>query len=110
LSASSGEPVGSTFSQSFAPPVKGETALVSVHIPDLVLAPGRYHLAVATGVGDARTGHRDFDVITNVLPFEVAPGVGADGAFEHWQSHWGRVRINPLVVQQGVTDHAHLAL
>ena len=110
LSASSGEPVGSTFSQSFVPPANGDTAMVSVRIPDLALAPGRYHLAVATGVGDARTGHRDFDVITNVLPFEVAPGVGADGAFEHWQSHWGRIRINPLVVQQGVIDHAHLAL
>jgi lipopolysaccharide transport system ATP-binding protein len=110
LSASSGEPVGTTFSESFTSPARGETAGITIRIPDLALAPGRYHLAVATGVGDASTGHRDFDVITNALAFEVAPGAGANGAFEHWQGHWGRVRINPLIVQQGVTEHARLTL
>lgn len=104
LSASSGEPVGTSFSEQFDAPAIGEATTLSVRIPNLTLAPGRYHMAVATGTGDARTGHRDYDVITRSLPFEVAPNEGANGAFENWQGHWGRLRLDRLIVEAKVAN------
>jgi hypothetical protein len=90
-----GHPVGNTFSAPIDGLRRGETATYRLTVDDLPLAPGRYYLAVATGVGDHQTGHRNFDIVSEVLDFEVAPLRGDDGLLAYWTASWGTIRIAP---------------
>jgi lipopolysaccharide transport system ATP-binding protein len=95
-----GHPVGNTFSAPIDGLRQGETATFRVTVDDLPLAPGRYYLAVATGVGDERTGHRNFDIVSDILDFEVAPLRGDDGLLAYWTVNWGSIRIRPPRVER----------
>ena len=65
------------------------------------LAPGNYHFALASGKGNDRHGLIDFDIIYDVLPFEVMPAQD-DGARASWAPNWGSIRfIQPSVDRNG---------
>jgi lipopolysaccharide transport system ATP-binding protein len=86
-----GQPVGSCFSPDVLSLCAGQTALTEVKLPCPRLAPGRYHCGVGVGRGDHRTGHVDYDVVLDTLPFEVLPEEGDGGTVSHWTLGWGRI-------------------
>ena len=65
----------------------------SVDLGDLKLSPGTYSLQLAVGTGNDVTGFRDFDLIREVLPFEMAASSGEDGMLATWHHSWGSVRF-----------------
>ena len=64
-----------------------------IDLGDLHLSPGSYSFQLAVGTGDDTTGHRDFDLIREVLPFEVAASSGEEGTLAAWHQSWGSIRF-----------------
>ena len=88
-----GSPVGSGFSEASKKMAAGEVRDVELAIAKHNLAPGRYHLGIATGKGDHLKGHTDFDILLDVCHFEVRPPEGDQGTISAWTSGWGAVRF-----------------
>jgi len=96
--AGDGTPVGSCFSPEVRAPFDGEHADFEVTLAGTRLAPGSYYCGVAIGTGDHRTGHLDFDVVTDTLYFEVLREEGPNGGMAHWTRGWGAVMFPDLSI------------
>ena len=90
---SEGYPIGSFFCDEGRPIAAGEERNLKVTMRRMNLAPGTYSFALALGRGDETTGHRDFDIIFDVLPFEIGAIAGEAGAKSAWPPNWGAVRF-----------------
>ena len=71
----------------------GQVRRFLVDLGDLRLSPGHYTFRVAIGTGNELTGHRDFDLVSEVLPFEVAGVGGEGGMLGLWNQGWGSIRF-----------------
>jgi lipopolysaccharide transport system ATP-binding protein len=90
-------PVGSCSGSQVHSIQAGEVAEYRLELPNPRLAPGPYCIDLGLAVGNERTGFRQFDVVTDVLHFEVLPPPGEDGTISEWQQCWGMVRFRELV-------------
>jgi len=88
-----GTPVGSTFSAEDLSILKGEEAMFELRLSNLKLAEGQYYMGMAVGKGNERTGHIDFDIILDVLYFEVMSHKGDSGTRAYWAPNWGAIRF-----------------
>jgi lipopolysaccharide transport system ATP-binding protein len=88
-----GTPVGNFFAPEIHSIHKGEVATFSMELADLRLAPGMYYCALATGKGNHLQGRSEFDIITDVLHFEVMAPEGVDGVMSEWRQAWGAIRF-----------------
>ncbi|MFZ4641617.1 MAG: ABC transporter ATP-binding protein, partial [Nodosilinea sp.] len=87
-------PVGSFFGHERESLQKGEIGSYKLTLSKLNLAPGKYHCTVAVGKGHYTSTFEDFDVIFDVLHFEVMPPEGIDGTQALWHDSWGPIRLN----------------
>jgi lipopolysaccharide transport system ATP-binding protein len=98
----SGNPVGSTFAQDTYSIKKGETATFYLTLNNLRLSQGQYYCGIATGEGNNLIGHKDFDIIMNVLFFNILPQVNDVGTQSFWTSGWGSITFdNPVIKKMG---------
>ena len=95
-----GYPIGSFFSPGVASFGVGEARTFRLNLAGLNLSAGSYSFGLATGVGDEATGHRDFDVVMEVLPFEVAAAAGENGTVAAWSSNWGAIRFEGVQIHE----------
>ncbi|MBL9188076.1 MAG: ABC transporter ATP-binding protein [Opitutaceae bacterium] len=63
---------------------------MTVTLPCPNLAPGHYYCGVSVGKGNHLTGILDYDVVLDVLHFELA-AVSEGGVSSHWRNEWGRI-------------------
>jgi lipopolysaccharide transport system ATP-binding protein len=86
---------GSIIGSCFGPPshkmLGGEECELDISMPCPRLAPGSYCCAVAVGKGDNTTGYVNYDVVHDVLYFEVRPEEGIDGTLASWGQGWGNI-------------------
>jgi lipopolysaccharide transport system ATP-binding protein len=68
-----------------------------ITIPNPRLAPGRYHIGTSVGTGNHTTGHRDYDILMDVLHFEVTAPEGENGTQAVWPASWGAIRLPELL-------------
>ena len=87
--STSGSPVGSCFGPPFYQMRNGDECQFDISIPNPRLAPGSYCCAVAVGKGDNKTGYVNYDVVHDILFFEVRPFEGTDGTLAAWSQGWG---------------------
>jgi lipopolysaccharide transport system ATP-binding protein len=92
-------PVGSVFSQDSLTLETNEERDLRITIPNPRLAPGRYHLGISVGCGNNATGHRDYDILMDVVYFEVLPPEGEGGTQASWACNWGAIRFRELLCQ-----------
>jgi lipopolysaccharide transport system ATP-binding protein len=90
---SDGTPVGTEFTDECAQISIGETATFQLSIDTRWLAPGGYHIGMSVGVGHYRTGHTDFDIILDVLHFNMLALSGEGGTVAHWPAQWGVLKF-----------------
>jgi lipopolysaccharide transport system ATP-binding protein len=91
-----GMSVGTVFAPAPQPVEEGETATFLLQLPDPRLAPGSYSCAVSVGVGDHLTERREYDVVRDVLHFQVrSDGQGIAGK---WYAAWGAIHFREPVV------------
>lgn len=95
-----GNPVGCFFRDENRSMQAGEERVFRVSLHRLRLAPGRYQFGLAFGRGNERTGHRDFDIVMDVLPFEVGALDGDGGTLGTWARSWGPIRFTAPLVQE----------
>jgi lipopolysaccharide transport system ATP-binding protein len=93
VSSYDGRAVGAAFSPVLPALQQGEKATFRFATDQLALAPGRYHCDLATGSGDNLTGYRTFDIVSEVLDFEMAPPQADDGVLGYWEPNWGVIRF-----------------
>ena len=88
-----GTPIGSFFGPETHIVKKGEDATFRLELNDLRLAQGMYYCGLATGKGNHKEGHTDYDIIHNVLHFEIMAPEGIYGTRANWNSGWGDIRF-----------------
>ena len=88
-----GRPVGNVFGPEIHSIRKGEVATFRIELSDLRLARGQYCCALRSGKGNHLEGRTEFDIIFDVLYFEVMGPLTADGLMSEWVSTWGPVRF-----------------
>jgi lipopolysaccharide transport system ATP-binding protein len=88
-----GTPVGNLFGPEAHSLRAGETATFRMTLNDLRLARGRYHLALATGLGSHMDQRIEFDIVLDVVHFEVLGPLRTDGVMSEWFSVWGPIRF-----------------
>ena len=91
-----GTPVGSVFSDECFMVDAGGSATASVRLRDLRLSEGHYCFGIATGKGDHATGYVDYDIVMDVLPFQVMAEEGMNGTKSYWTPGWGAIRFPKL--------------
>lgn len=94
--AADSTPVGCTcMNQEFAVS-EGQTLRAQVKLVAAQLAPGQYRCVAALGNGGRFEEHTDFDIIPDVLPFEIKPIDESTGMAVYWSNHWGRIALPDL--------------
>ncbi len=88
-----GSPVGSVFGPTLPAPERGATRTYRVTLAGHRLAPGTYYLDMALGRGTNETGMEDFDIVQNILHFQVMNPEGEDNVVAAWAPSWGSVRF-----------------
>lgn len=88
-----GRPVGNVFGPRVHSVEKGEVATFDMELTDLRLARGMYCCTLACGTGNHLEDRSEFDVVTDVLYFEVMGPITVDGMMSEWLSEWGPVRF-----------------
>ena len=90
-----GTPVGNVFEPEMLSICPGEVAIFRMELCDLRLARGSYYCALATGRGNHLTDRSEFDIILDVLWFEVMGPLRMDGVMSEWFTVWGPIRFKP---------------
>ena len=88
-----GSPVGSLFSEECFSVGAGSTAAAGLRLVNLRLAEGHYYFGIATGKGDHASGHVDYDIVTDALPFQVMAETGTHSTKAYWTPAWGPIRF-----------------
>jgi len=88
-----GYAVGTFWSRCEGEIVEGQVKQFFVDLGYLRLSPGAYSFRLAVGTGDGETGFQDFDLVSEVLPFEVGAVSGSDGTVGAWHPSWGSIRF-----------------
>ena len=92
----SGSPIGSCFGPPFHQMKRGEECEFEIIMPSPRLAPGSYCCGVAVGKGDNTTGYVNYDVVHDILHFDVRSEEGVDGTLAYWGQGWGNLRFPGL--------------
>jgi lipopolysaccharide transport system ATP-binding protein len=95
-----GTPVGNMRGPEIHSIKKGEVATFRMELCDHRLAPGKYYAHMATGTGDIQSKIIDFDIIDDVLYFEMMGPEGVGGTRSVWSRSWGSIRFKePRVIR-----------
>jgi len=89
-----GTPVGIGFGPTVHSIERGQETSIELSIAEHNLAPGQYHVALASGTGNPLEGHTEFDVIFDVCHFEVMPLEGPGGVQATWTPVWGTIHFS----------------
>jgi lipopolysaccharide transport system ATP-binding protein len=93
IRAVDGTPVGSCSGSQAHSILAGEVATYRLRLSNPRLAPGCYQIDLGVGTGNERTGFREFDLVAEVLHFEVMAPPGQDATMSEWQKSWGTIRF-----------------
>lgn len=94
-----GYAVGTFWSENNGTLASGEEKRFLIDLGDLQLSPGAYSFQISVGIGNELEGFRDFDLLAEVLPFEVGAIQGQGNTVGAWHPSWGAIRF-PLAKMQ----------
>jgi lipopolysaccharide transport system ATP-binding protein len=88
-----GTPVGAGFGRETLSISEGEVGTFEFRLKGIPLAPGSYMCGFGLGKGSPEAGFSEFDVVLNVIHFQVLASVRQDGVISSWESAWGALRF-----------------
>jgi lipopolysaccharide transport system ATP-binding protein len=88
-----GPAVGTCFSPEMPKIPLGTTASYRIKLPSWNLSPGNYYFTVSTGKGDYGQNYLDFDILAQVLQFEILPPEQPTWMGVSWFHGWGPLRF-----------------
>ena len=86
-----GTAVGSCFGEDVIALNAGGLTESLIRLKGIALAPGHYYMGVAVGRGNHLEGHLDYDVVMDVLRFEVQAPIGSESQLATWSHGWGPI-------------------
>ncbi len=98
--ANDGTPVGLCFSNTILSGFSNEFKKYCLEFMEHQLAPGRYRCIVSVGKGNEYEGRIDYDLISDVLMFEILPADDTRGRVMKWSSNWGCIRLPEPVITE----------
>lgn len=94
-------PIGSLFSTCTLDIQKNEEADFGFCLEDHNIAPGSYYCSIAIGIGDHKCELRDFDIVDDVLRFDVSSCDKDTQMAIIWPSYnWGSVLFKSVTVSK----------
>ena len=102
--AADGSPVGSSFSPETDGLAAEEERNVHVALCKAQLAPGSYFCGISVGRGNHRSTNVDYDVVTDVLFFEVQAEQTEGGSMASWSRGWGAISFPDLSINSARND------
>jgi len=84
--------VGSFFSPESLSVKEGESLTILLRIINHNLARGVYGLNLSVGKGGLKSGHKDFDIVYDLLQFQVTEGHHGE-QISNWNNSWGRINF-----------------
>ena len=97
---SSGECVGTFFTQETFSLAAGETKKIRVCIAAPRLVPGSYHGGFSVGRGNPRESRNDFDVVIGLARFNIHPVSILGESLTHWLPSWGSIYFDGVSLKQ----------
>jgi lipopolysaccharide transport system ATP-binding protein len=91
--AADGTPVGGCFGPENLSIRAGTTAKFEFRLHDLHLAPGAYYCGMGVGTGNQIRGFLDYDVVLDVIHFEILATEAGAGTKSYWSPTWGCIRF-----------------
>ncbi len=91
--AASGSCVGTLITDESFSMNAGEELTLTLVVPDLHLAPGRYYAGFSIGKGGKGSNRQDIDIVIGQPSFQVLPLSDGDKIISHWQRAWGNIVI-----------------
>jgi hypothetical protein len=70
---------------------KGNIDNYRICLSDMCLAPGKYYCGISVGTGSHLGRLRDYDVILEVLGFEIIQSGVEEGVSPLWNPKWGSI-------------------
>lgn len=67
---------------------------VDVDIVDHNLSKGSYYFAFSVGYGDEEVGNKEYDIVYEVLPFEITHKIDIESPINNWPKNWGNISFN----------------
>jgi lipopolysaccharide transport system ATP-binding protein len=93
-------PVGGTFGEEFQVDLHNQKpSKFAVKLKNPRFAPGKYHFDIAIGRGSHLTQRVEYDIVSEVMRFEVLPPTTVTGTLSKWEKGWGSVLFLPLVCE-----------
>jgi lipopolysaccharide transport system ATP-binding protein len=89
-----GRPVGAFFGPQTLKMGQNSKKSFRIALPTLQLAPGKYNFGVSVGLGSYIDQLIDFDILLDVLDFEIKLSNNENNAFLRWSSSWGTIRFD----------------
>jgi len=95
ISALDGTPIGSVSNTETFATQQNKTQQVRISLLSPQLAIGKYSISFSVGIGNFTSCQTDFDVIRNVLSFEIThPNSHENISVSQWNAGWGRIMFN----------------
>jgi lipopolysaccharide transport system ATP-binding protein len=88
-----GAPVGGAFGRDSLSIDEGEDVTFQMRLKNTRLAPGSYVCGFGMGKGRPETGLSEFDVVLNVVHFQILAPVQKQGLVTAWEATWGNIRF-----------------
>lgn len=98
--SSSGFAIGSTFSQGKIDLREKISKEISVSIPEPKLVSGKYYIGISVGQGNHESRNIDFDILQDVLHFDIKACDNGSKLLPFWDVGWGNIMFETLDIKE----------
>lgn len=93
-------PIGTTCTREALELIAGELRQASIRLSQPRLAPGRYYCIAALGSGYCFEQRVDFDIVPDVLHFDIIAVAASSGSVFYWNDAWGKVVLPDMDMEE----------
>ena len=100
--SSSGFAIGSTFSQGKIDLYEKVSKEINVSILEPKLVPGKYYIGISVGQGNNESRNIDFDILQDVLHFDIKTCDDGSKLLPFWDVGWGNIMFETLRIKESI--------
>ena len=86
--------IGTFFSNSIPANCNNQFSCLELSINDHNLSKGHYYFAFSIGIGDEELGNKEFDIVYEVLHFQITHKTDLNTPINNWPKNWGNILFN----------------
>jgi lipopolysaccharide transport system ATP-binding protein len=90
--------IGTFFTNTFQNISEGKTIAVEIVVNSHNLAKGKYFFALSVGNGNEETGNVEYDIVYDVLGFEITHKKDLKSPIIKWPNDWGNISFQSKLI------------